>query len=752
MRLRSFAGIPLLLSLGLGCTSPSSTSGPQSRSAPAASAAVPGAPVSPDELPEVAPDSREPVLAEMTSVLLAEKHLLRRPIDDALSKRSFPNYLEQLDGAKLLLLRSHVQALSRYADRMDDELRERDLVLARKGAALVAARRKVAARMVEELLAKPFDFTVNEEVETDPKKLEHAGSEAELSDRWRRLLKLQALERIHQMEELLASKNDPKAKPKADADDAAGADQALASIPTTAAGREEKARKDIATRYQTRFVRLANMDPLEPAERFLNAIASAYDPHTQYLAPAEKANFDIAITGTLEGIGAVLGEKDHYVVVRELVPGGASWQQGQLEAGDLIIAVAQQGKVPVDVTDMPIDKVVKMIRGPKGTVVILTVKKPEGDIETIPITRDVVQVEATYARGAVLDLGPEHDAMGYVHLPGFYGDIGSGKPRPGERNSTDDVRALLEQFEKKKLGGVIIDLRGNGGGLLSHARDISGLFLRSGPVVQTRDSRGQVEVLSDEDPAVAFTGKVVVMVDRFSASASEIVAAALQDHERAVVVGTGPTHGKGTVQAVVELDRLLEVPGKESLGVFKLTVEQYFRVSGGSVQWRGVTPDIVLPDPAAFIESGERSLPHSIPWTSVAKLAYAPQKHSWAVGELAAGSRARVKDDALFGKVDVFSKLVEARRENTRVPLERNAWLARKQRDKEQLEAADPKLDEQPPRMQLSVVSDTPVPERPRKDGKKASRKLDSWKDELVRDPWVAESLRVLSDMAKKKK
>jgi carboxyl-terminal processing protease len=727
-----------LLALVCACSSPSSISGSQGQSAASSATVVED---TPDNLPEVAADPRERLLAELSTVLLTQRHLLRRPLDDALSKEAFPKYIEELDGAKLLLLEEHVQALSRYADRMDDELRDRDLVLARKGAALVATRRKLTAKMVAEILAKPFDYTVAEEIETDPEKLAFSKSDAELRQRWHGVLKLQALERIQQMEEIVAAK-DKGAKKDADA-----VDKTLESIPETPEAREEKARKDLATRYETRFTRLETMDPLEPAERFLNAVSAAYDPHTQYLAPAEKANFDIAISGTLEGIGAVLGEQDHYVVVQELVPGGASWQEGSLEAGDLIIAVAQKGKAPVDVTDMPIDKVVKMIRGPKGTVVILTVKKADGSVQNISITRDVVHVEATYARGAVLDLGPDDEAMGYVYLPGFYGGVDE---RPGERNATDDVQKLLGEFQSRKLGGVVIDLRGNGGGLLSHARDISGLFLPRGPVVQTRDSTGKVNVLSDTDPAVAFAGEVVVLVDRFSASAAEILAAALQDHERAVVVGTGATHGKGTVQAVVELDRLLEtpLPPKDPLGVFKLTVEQYFRVSGGSVQWKGVMPDVVLPDPAAFIKSGERTLYHSIPWTSVKALPYRPYPHGWKAPELAAASSKRVKSHALFNKIAEFSKLMKARRDETRLSLEKSTWLAKKKRDKEALEAADPKLKDQKPLFELQAVFESAVPTRP--SDKKVRQKLDSWKDELARDPWVAESLHVLTDMTKK--
>jgi carboxyl-terminal processing protease len=751
---------PLALALVAACSSSPPNPGRHEQSPGGNPAQMTAA----DRLPQVAADPREKTLAEIASVLLPEKHLLRHPIDDALSKEAFPQYIEQLDGAKLFLLQEHVDTLSAYSDRMDDEVRGRDLVLARKGAALSASRRQVVAKLVAEVLATPFDFKASEEYETDPKKIAFCKTESELRDRWRGFLKLQALERIQQMESILemrskhAADKNAKGKGKKDktppaaetTDEAAQGGDAIAlaasDIPDTFEGREEKARKDLATRFETRFTRLSAVEPLEPTEQFLNALASALDPHTQYLAPAEKVNFDIAISGTVEGIGALLGEQDHYVVVQELVPGGAAWQDGKLEAGDLIVAVAQQGKPPVDVTDMPLDKVVQMIRGAKGTVVVLTVKKPEGEIQTIAITRDVVRIEANYARGAILDLGASGDPVGYIGLPGFYGDIG-GPGGPTERNATKDVRALLTRFETRKVGAVILDLRGNGGGILSHARDISGLFLDKGPIVQVRDAEGRREVLADEDASRSFSGDVVVLVDRFSASASEIVAGALQDYGRAVIVGTGPTHGKGTVQGVIELDQV--VRSKEPLGVFKLTVQQYFRVSGASTQWRGVTPDILLPDPVPFVESGERTLPHSIPWTSVEALNYSREKHAWAVSTLAAASRDRVKASSSFSRLETFGKLAVERRKDTSEPLEIGAWRAERARDKEALEAVSPKVKDAKPLFEIEVVSDANGTSVASQD-KKLRARLDDWKNDLVKDVWVEESLRVVADMTRK--
>jgi carboxyl-terminal processing protease len=724
----------IALVLAVGCTSPA-PSAPLGKNPSLHTPDFEPAPIV-DDLPEVSRDPREGALAEITAVLLTEKHLLRRPIDDALSKAAFPKYLEELDGAKLLLLDEHVTALSAYATHMDDELRAQNLVLARKGAAVAKQRREIVAKLVADMLQQPFDFSNSEEIETDPKKRPWCKTEQELSDRWRGVLELQVLERLNQMEELLATGG------KVDGKEDAAAMKAVSAIPQTPEEREAKARGELATRYETRFTRLAAADSLEAATAFLNAVTAAYDPHTQYMAPADKENFDIAISGKLEGIGAALGEQDHYVVVQELIPGGAAWQEGSLQAGDLIIAVAQAGKEPVDVTDMPIDKVVKMIRGPKNTVVVLTVKKPEGDIKTITIKRDVVRIEAAYARAAVLGRAGQAP-VGYIYLPSFYGDIG-GPRRPGERNATDDMRALLNELQKRSVTRVIVDLRGNGGGLLSHARDISGLFIERGPIVQARDGSGRVEVFTDDDSTVSFGGDVVVLVDRFSASASEILAGALQDYERAVIIGTA-THGKGTVQGVLELDDYVQAPGGSSLGVFKLTVQQFFRVNGASTQWRGVAPDIVLPDPASFVDSGERTLPNSIPWTSVDALQYRRTGHGWRVADLAAHSRDRVQAHPLLTKVIGFGKLMEERRKQTREPLERSAWQSKKKSDKAALDAADPKLKEQPALFDVSALHE---PAAATTD-EKLRKKLDAWKDDLARDPWVEEAIFVLSDMTR---
>jgi carboxyl-terminal processing protease len=721
------------------------------------------------------PDAREAKLAAAVTKLLEEDHLRRRRIDDALSKAAFAIYLERLDPGKMFLLQGDAAILTRSADQIDDQLHAGRLDLAHEGAALYAARLELVKGFVAELLAAPLDSSNEEWVELDPEKLQLAATDAELRERWRQRLELEVMERVAIMEERLAaaakaeaakakkspavaragtpgkkgaaSSDGPSASaggaPEPDDDDPAPflrTDQ----IPPTAEGREAKARADLATSYQARFTRLASPDALDAAADLVNAVAAAFDPHTDYLPPSDKANFDIQMTGSVEGIGAVLREDDHFIRVVEVVPGGASWRDGKLEAGDLILSVTQEKGEPVDVADMRIDEVVKMVRGKRGTKVTLSIQKPTGEILTLPITRDVVVIEAAYARGAVLraKAGAKGGKdLGYIYLPSFYGGRG-----PGQRSAASDVRRLLTEMQKRKLGGVILDLRSNGGGLLGDAVEMTGLLVDQGPVVQTQQSDGAKEVLADDEAGIAYGGEMIVLVDRFSASASEIVAGALQDYKRALIVGTGHTHGKGTVQVVADLDRL--TGGNANLGSFKITVQQFFRVSGASTQWQGVVPDIALPDPAGHIDSGERELDNSIPYSAIEALPHQDWTPTWKTEPLAEKSKARVARNDVLPKLAARTEMLRLRQTATKIPLQKAAWTAQRAQQRAQLEATSPDLDDRAPRFTVTMLEKETAAAV--SGSGKADDRLTRWRENLARDPWVEEALAVLGDMTAK--
>ncbi len=692
------------------------------------------------------PDPREATLSRTVLDLFEHEHLLRKHIDDNVSRAAFSTYMDSLDATKMFLLKSDRDALARYTDKIDDELRSGSLDLAHDGAKIFAARVAVVDKLVGTLLAAPFDHTDEEWIELDPKKTEPATTEAELRDRWRKRLELEVLERVAQMEARLEptkpgdGKDKDKDQDKDDDDDKAAIP--VSQIPTTPEAREAKARTDLAKSYAARFARLRTPGPLDAAADLVNAVASTLDPHTTYLPPADKANFDIHMTGALEGIGAVLREHDHYIEVVELVPGGASWRQGDLAAGDLIVSVAAEGKEPIDVADMRIDEVVKMVRGPKGSIVRLRVEKPSGLQETISITRDVVVVEETYARGAVLSR-PGKPPIGYIHLPSFYGGKGS-----SQRTAAGDVHRLLAEMRARKVAGVVLDIRGNGGGLLGDAIELTGDLIDTGPVVQVQDSRGRRETLSDDKKGTTYDGPMIVMVDEFSASASEIVAGALQDYSRALIVGT-TTHGKGTVQTLADLDQATK--GKIELGVLKITIQQFFRVSGSSTQREGVSPDVVLPDPASYLDTGERQLDHAIAWSQIDPAPHDKWQATWKTAVLIQRSAARVAKQPVLSKIATTTQLLRARKDDTRVPLARPAWDARRKELKVALEAASGDRKKTSPKFTVKIVEDptggAPVP-APRPGGK-ADDRIAKWSDNLARDPWVEETLNILGDMTK---
>ena len=756
----------------LAACSGSASSGESSRSASSAVPIATAQAATPAIAAAPPPDPREAALASIVTQLLEKEHLLRRSIDDGISRQAFDTYVDRLDGGKMFLLQSDRDALATFTDKIDDELRSGNLELAHEGTKRYQARLAVVEKMVAEILDKPFDFTNEEWVELDPEKLKLATTDDELRDRWHKRLELEVLERVAGMEARLEAEKtrkpaktpikDPKAaqrkrmppavgepkppvKPPVDGDPEDDADRTstpLAQIPKTPEVREAKARADLAKTYASRFARLKTSGPLDAAADVVNAVAQTLDPHTTYLPPADKANFDIQMSGSLEGIGAVLREKDHLIEIAEIVPGGASWRQGGLAPGDLILSVQQDnGADPVDVFDMRIDEVVKMIRGKKGTSVRLRVQKPTGTEETVAITRDVIVIEAAYARGAVLQKKGAA-SYGYIHLPSFYG----GRQANG-RSAAGDVRKLLLELKGKKVAGVILDLRSNGGGLLNDAIDLTGQLIDQGPVVQVADSRHKPESLDDDRRGTDYDGPMVVLVDQFSASASEIVAGALQDYGRALIVGTSATHGKGTVQTLRDLDEA--VGGRIELGVLKLTIQQFFRPSGASTQRQGVVPDIVLPNPTGHIDSGERELPHAIEWSQISPAPHGAVARSFKVADLAAKSAARVTKQPQLSKVATTTQLLRERQKDTRVPLQRTAWETRRKELKAALEAVSPDLDKATAMMTVTALTEELPPTPPA--GGKAVDPLVKWRENLAKDPWVDETVQILDDMTKVK-
>ncbi len=674
--------------------------------------------------------TREMVLGNILKGALENMHLSNKEIDNNLSENAFKMYLERLDYGKQFLLQSDVKELEKYKRSFDDMLVSGDLKILDTSSELMNKRIGQIEKYLEKLLSSPLDYSKKETLETDPKKRSFVSTEKDLFAHWEKLMRFEVMNRIIDMKDeqngLATDDKGNKKKPVSD--------KKLTDVEI-----EKEARAKVLKNYKKIFSRLVNEKKSDKLDKFYNAITKVFDPHTNYLVPEEKEDFDIDMSGKLEGIGAILREDNSYIKVERIVPGSASAKTKELDPEDVILKVGQGKEEPVDVVDMSLRDAVKLIRGKKGTEVRLTVKKSNGLIKVVPIIRDVVEIEESYARGTVLELQPSKAKVGYINIPKFYRDFND---RAG-RNVTDDTRKEIERLNKEGVEGLILDLRNNGGGALEDARMISGLFIKEGPIVQVKAHTGAVDVLTDTDPKIDFDKPVIVLINRFSASASEIVAAALQDYGRAVIVGGEFSHGKGTVQAVVDLDGYVSPMAKSysPLGALKITIQKFYRVNGSSTQYKGVTPDIILPDQFAHLESGEKFLDYSIPWGEVKAVKFDKWKNAkYDLKKLKANSTERVKKNEKFKHLQDSMRWYKEQKEKTK----RSLTMADFEKERKEIREKTDIFKKEEENKSL-VVKDLSGS----KD-KAQQEKFEEFAKTLRKDAVIEESVKILEDMLKK--
>lgn len=673
--------------------------------------------------PKEGDDKKEWLLAEAIRTKLLADHYQKKPIDDSFSGAAFDQFLKNLDYNKRFFTAEDINRMQPYRLKVDDEFKSGDFMLPDTAYKIFDERIKQAESITTEILAKPFELDRSETFETDPEKTTFAATEQELQDNWRKYLKYQTLVKLDELLEQHEKKKENK--------DSTYTEKSLTEL-------EKEAREKVLKTQQTLFKRLNQMNATDKLSIYLNSIISTYDPHSTFFPPKAKENFDITISGKLEGIGATLTEKDGYIKVERIMPGSASWKQGELKAGDVILKVGQAEEEPVDIVNMRLDDAVQLIRGKKGTEVRLTVKKVDGEIKIIPITRDVVLIEETYAKSAVL----KKDApVGYIKLPQFYRDFNN---RNG-KSCARDVKAEIEKLKKDNISGLVLDLRNNGGGSLQDVVDIAGLFIKTGPVVQIRTSEGFLHVLKDEDPAVVYDGPLVILVNEFSASASEILAAAMQDYGRAVVIGSNATFGKGTVQNIVDLDEL--VPPSHSqytpLGAMKLTIQKFYRINGGATQLKGVVPDIVLPDLYSYLELGEKEMDYAMPWDEIKPVSYSKTNSFKSISKIKKKSEKRISSSQYFTLLNENAKKLKENSEKSLVPLNLKDYRDQQKTLKEQNKKYENLAQEIPG---LEVVCLKVEEKTLETDTVKASIAKDWYKD-IRKDMYIGEALNVLQDI-----
>ncbi|MCB0662080.1 MAG: carboxy terminal-processing peptidase [Saprospiraceae bacterium] len=672
--------------------------------------------------PSMDSEQKESVLINTILTSLQRFHFQPVPIDDQFSEKLFDLYMDRLDGGKRFLTKSDVKELSKFKDDLDDEAMQGTFTFFDKSYELVNNGITKTQGYYRDILSKPFDFSKKEEVETDGDKRDFASSDEELKEQWRLMLKYEVLRRV-------TTKLEDQEK---------GEDEELAGKSFEEL--EEMTRKDVLKVYDDWYDRLSKLQRKDRLSDYLNTVTNVYDPHTNYFEPIEKENFDIGMSGKLEGIGARLQTDGDYTKVSSIVPGGPAWKGKDLEENDVIMKVAQGDEEPVDITGMQINDVVSLIRGPKDTEVRLTVKKVDGLIKTITILRDVVVLEEGFAKSLIIesDLG---DKVGYIKLPRFYADFEDASGR----FCSDDIETELGKLKNESVDGIVLDLRNNGGGSLRDVVKMAGYFIEEGPIVQVKSRGRKPEVLSDTDPSVKYDGPLVVLVNDFSASASEILAAALQDYDRAVIVGTNSTFGKGTVQRFFDLDRAIIGNNEvKPLGQIKLTMQKFYRVNGGSTQLKGVIPDVILPSSYAYIETGEKENDYPLEWTEIPSVEYSQDVYEVnGLDRIVASSEKRVAQNDVFQKVEANAVRLKEQRDLSKYPLSLHEF----QTWNDELEAEAKEFSDMFQPIESMKIRNLTVdaPGIEAEESKKARN--DEWLKDVQKDVTLYETLNILHDL-----
>lgn len=605
------------------------------------------------------PSDRDSIILRSIVSFIEQVHFRPLPLDDNFSKNVYNDYLTVLDGGKRFLIKDDINRLNDYEEKIDDEIREGNLDFFNTSYTLVNNGILRAKTMYQDILTHPMSFHDADSVRVEYDSLDFAKNTAELKARWGKVLKYEVLREVVNMKTTQDNDSTLIKTPEKK--------KSLSEIET-------ESRKKVLDDFNKMFDRIAKVRRQDRLNDYFNIIAGEFDPHTNYMDPRDKEDFDIGMSGKLIGIGARLQSDGDYIKVIEIVPGGPAWKEKSIQANDMIIKVRQETGDALDIRGMRIDDVVSKIRGVKGTKVTLSIKKPNGTMKDVTLTRDEVLMEEGFAKSAILNLKGTVNNVGYIYLPKFYADF---QDNDG-RFSYSDVAKEIEKLKSEDVTGIILDLRNNPGGSLNDVVKMGGLFIKSGPIVQVKSRDRSPYVMNDDDPSYLYDGPLVILVNQNSASASEIMASAMQDYKRAIIIGGKSTYGKGTVQRIFDLDRA--VRGNDDikpLGDVKATIQKYYRINGGSTQLKGVTPDIILPDLYNYTESGEAENKHAMEWTKVAPASYSQdvyEIHNY--NQIVRNSEQRVSQNPIFKSIDENAKRIKSQIDKKYMPLNIDKYTA----------------------------------------------------------------------------
>ena len=580
--------------------------------------------------------NKDRLLMEVVKYVVEKGHYKKISIDDNLSENLYHSFIKQLDNQKRFFLKSDIREFEKYKYLLDDQIKEYDLSFFN----LVYQRSKIriqeAKSYYEELVNNKFNFNLNENIDLDFEKKEYARSKSEIKNRWRKQLKFSTLDiATLKLGDTLSIIND--------------------RIYNESIAIVKKNTEDY-------FEFITDLDRDDWYSNYLNAFLTQLDPHTFYFQPEDKERFDVNISGKFTGIGARLTKTEGNIKVVEIIIGGPVWKDKLLDVGDIIIKVAQENEEPVDIVGMKVDDAIKLIKGPEKSIVSLTVKKLDGSIKEVQITRALVELEELYAKSTLIE---EDDIRyGYISLPKFYVDFSNYK----NRNSAEDVKNEIIKLKNNGIEGLILDLRNNGGGSLQSVVDMTGLFIEKGPIVQVKSIGNRKQVLYDRNSEIVWDGPLVVLINEMSASASEILAAALQDYERAVILGSKKTFGKGTVQNVIDLNKFISNSDFD-LGALKITTDKFYRINGESVQLEGVKSDVIVPDSYMHIFNGEKDEENPLAWDKIDPAMYNPWINEGSLDFISSNAQSRVNENNYLKLISKRADWIEKQQKNKTIPL-----------------------------------------------------------------------------------
>lgn len=672
---------------------------------------------------------KDKLLIDLITYVLEKGHYSPKDMDDAFSRNIYKNFIDGVDPLKRYFLNSDIEEFKQYETAIDDQIKIKDVTFFKLVYTRLTERIAQIEKIYPRILELPFNYSIDEELNIDYDKITYPNNTKALENRWRKQLKFTTISNYYDLiEENGTNLNEKSTEGKSEDFE----------NPKSLSEIEIEARENTKSSMSEYFDFVNDLESKDYFGIFLNTIVEEFDPHTNYFAPSDRDRFELQMSGKLEGIGARLQKKNDYIKIIEVISGGPAWRGEHVEVGDMIMKVRQESeKEAVSIIGMRLDDAVKLIKGPKGTKVILTIKRVDGSIEEEIIIRDVVEIEETYAKSALIK--KEDKNYGLIDLRQFYFDMQNYK----ERNAASDVKKEIIRLKKEGMEGLIIDLRGNGGGSLRTAVDMAGLFIKEGPIVQVASSGSKKEVLNDNDDEIVWNGPLVILVNELSASASEILAAAMQDYKRAIVVGSKQSYGKGTVQNLLDLNQWLRNNEMGDMGSLKLTTQKFYRVNGGSTQLEGVKSDVVMADRYSYIDIGEKDYDNPLPYDKIEPANYEVWNGNIDYDKTISRSVERITKSQQLKLIDENAQWIKNRRDVTTVNLNYESY----KKDIESRIDETKKFDSIDNYDNKLIYESLPFEIELMKQDSTLFEKRKRWHKSLVNDIYIEEGINILQDL-----